>query len=198
MAFIKRHKFRRTGKQKDREAVGREFAHAIDAAYSGLSRASYEKSLSILRRIEAEHVVRLPNLNHREFTLELRRRTSELMVEQALIHGCSLTECRKKLAIAEGLGWSLIDRKLHFHLLYARGMVARGHYRTATAISNRCIADVKQELQRIEQLPRRRGRKYFMEWLNHFSQVLDQVRESNSPEFSCRWNAGGRFIRNRT
>jgi hypothetical protein len=136
--------------------------------------------------------------NHPEFALELRRRTAERTLEQALIHGGTLPQCRKKLAHAEDLGWSIIDQKLHFHLIYARGMVARGHHRTAKAIAKRCIADVKEEFERIERLPRRRRRKYFLDWLGYFNEIINEIEGSGLEDYSCRWDAGGGFTRNRT
>jgi len=193
---MKKSRSRLIGRQKRPEAICREFAHAIDLVILDLSRVGYAESTRILRGIEAEYVAQLSN--YPGFALELRRRTAERTLEQALIHGCTLPQCRKKLARAEELGWSIIDQKLHFHLIYARGMVARSHYRTAKAIANRCIADDKQELARIERQPRRRGRKYFLDWLTFFNEIITETERSGLEYYSSRWDAGGGFIRNRT
>ena len=181
------------GKQKRPEAISRDFAHAVDAAFLDLSRGGYAEAIRILRRIEAEYGAQL--LNHPEFAVELRRRTAELAIGQALMHGCTQAQCRKKLAFTEDLGWSTIEPKLHYHLIYARGMVARGHYRTAKAMAQRCIADVKQELDRIEALPRRRGRRYFLDWLKFFNEIINETERSGLEGDSSRWDAGGAFVR---
>jgi hypothetical protein len=183
-----------TSKQKPPETIGREFAQAIDAVFLSLTRAGYAESLRILRGIEAKHVAQLTN--YPEIALELRRRTAEQSLIQALMHGCSQSECRKKLGRAEQLGWSIIDQKLHFHLIYARGMVARGHDRTARRIAKLRIADVNQELDRIEQLPTRRGRKYFLGWLKFFNEIITETERSGLKGYSSRWDAGGAFVRN--
>ncbi len=181
-------------RQKSPETTGREFARAIDRAFLRLSRVSYAESARILRGIEADYMAQISN--HPKLALELRRRTAERILEQALVHGCTLAECRKKLTHADGLGWSTIDTKLHSHLIYARGMAARGHHRAAKAIARRCVGDVEQELEIIERLPKRRGRKYFLDWLKHFSEIIDEVERSGPKDHSSRWDVGGRFARN--
>jgi len=175
------------------EAICRAYARAIDRVFSNLPGMPYAESLRVLRRIEAEHASLLSG--HPKFALELRRRTAEHALEQALIHGRSRSECRQKLAVAESLGWSDITRRLHFHLLYARGMIARGHYRAARAISTACTDAIRRELAKIERLSRRRGRKYFMDWLRFFDDVRDELEAAKSPRFKSRWDAGGHFRR---
>jgi hypothetical protein len=185
---------RLTRRQESPQLIGREFAHAFDQVFLGLSRVSYAESVRILLGIEAEYMAQISN--HPELALELRRRTAERILEQALVHGCTLTECRKKLSYAEGLGWSNIEARLHFHLIYARGMVVRGHYRAAIAIAQHRIADVEYELERVEGLPRRLGREYFLDWLTHFSEIINEVGRSGLAGYSNRWDVGGRFVRN--
>ena len=193
MGVTKEPQSRSIGRQKGPEAVCREFAHDLDLVFLRLPKVSFAESINILRQIEAKRVAQLSN--HPELALELRRRTAELSLEQALLHGCSLRQCRKWLARAEELGWSIIDQKLHFHLIYARGMIARGHYRTAGIFAKRCIADIKQELGRIEEQPRRRGRKFFLDWSAFFSAVLTEIERSEIEGNSSRWDVGGRFVR---
>jgi hypothetical protein len=178
---------------KDLVAAGRAYSRAIDRVFSSLPEMSYTEALRVLRRIEAEHASLLSG--HPKFALELRRRTAERTIEQALIHECSITECRRKLSAAESVGWSDIDRRLHFHLIYARGMIARGHYRAARAISTACTDTIRRELAKIDRLHRRRGRKYFMDWLRLFDQVLDELEAAKNPGFESRWDAGGGFRR---
>jgi hypothetical protein len=194
MSATKNFQLRLTEKKKHPETVGREFANAFDKVHSDLAKRSYVESIRILRELEAEYLAQLSD--HPEFALELRRRTAERSLEQALIHGCTLLQCRKKLAVAEELGWSIIDRKLHFYLLFARGMVARGHYRTAKAFTKHSIADIKRELERIESLPRRRGQKYFLDWLKFFDEIIAEIERSGIKGYSSRWDAGGGFVRN--
>ena len=175
------------------DAIDRAYARAIDLVYFSLREMSYPDSLRALRRIEAEYVQLLPQ--RPKSALELRRRTAELVLEQALVHGCSKLECRRKLVAAELLGWSDISRSLHFHLLYARGMITRGHYRAARTASIASIHAIHRELARIERLPRRRGRKYFTDWLGLFDQVHNALEATKSPGFQSQWDFGGRFRR---
>lgn len=175
------------------EAIGRAFARSVDLLYSGFARASYTESIRALRRIETEHVKKLRKGS--VLRLELRRRTAELFLEQSLVHGCPLSVCRRRLKIAQRIGWSGVDRELHFSLLFARGMIARGHFRTATAISNHCISSAQRELRKIENHFPRRGRKYFLDGITHFQEVLNRVCESKVKTFSSQSDVGGRTTR---
>jgi hypothetical protein len=157
-----------------------------------MDRLIYGDAARILRRIEREHVDRLSG--YPQFALELRRRTAERILDQALVHGCSLVQCRNKLNEAAQLGWTSIERYLHFQLLYARGMVARGHLRTARTTAHACILHIQRELKRIERMPRRRGRKCFLDWLGLMNEVLQHIKASEGGSALNGWDVGGRFI----
>ncbi len=194
MGATKDQPYKRISRRTGPEKVGREFAQAVDLNYASLASQSYGDTARVLRRIEKDHVERLSG--YPQFALELRRRTAELLLDQALVHGCSLAQCRSKLNQAARLGWTSIERRLHFQLLYARGMVARGHLRTATAMAHTCILHIQRELKRIERLPKRRGRKYFLDWLGLMNEVLQHVKASEGGSALNGWDVGGHFIQN--
>jgi hypothetical protein len=191
---MKARRARETAKKtKEAETIGREFGHTLSWSAARSSKLTYAEAIRDLRSIENEYVQRLAA--YPEFALEARRRIAERALEQTLIHGCAQPQCRRKLAFSEELGWSTIDRKLHFHLIYARGMVARGHYPTAIAIAKRFIAHINRELERIERLPKRLDRQYILDWRTFFNEIINETKRAAVKGYSSRWDAGGSFIR---
>lgn len=185
-------KNRKLSRNDAAEAVGREFASAVDSVFVSLQKMSYRKALRTLRLIEASFIVKLPSRS--KSRRELRRRIAELSLEQALTHGCDLRECRTKLTYLEILGWSTVDKKLFTLLLYARGMVVRRHFLVARAVTQQGISASKQRLRRIEGKAPRRGRKYFLNWIESFQEVLAEI-ERTAAGHSPRWDLGGGPVR---
>jgi hypothetical protein len=116
-------------KQESAKSIGHAFAMELGWKVVGAATMSYPEVARSLRGLERAYLVRLKD--HPELALEIRRRIAENLLEQALIHGCSLPGCREKLKRTSRLGFENVERKAHFYLLYARGAFARGHKRVA-------------------------------------------------------------------
>jgi len=129
-------------KSKSPKVVSREFARAANFEIVKASSISYDKVARNFRRLER---IYLPHLaGHPSLALEIRRRVSEQLLEQAILHGCSQRACRSRLSIALRLGFTNIEQEAHYRLLYAKGALARGHRR----IAKKTASEMVQKLQR--------------------------------------------------
>jgi hypothetical protein len=132
--------------RRDVKSIGRAFAKDIDSAFIGAATVSYADIARRFRSLEHYYVPRLKG--HPSYALEIRRRIAENLLEQALVHGCTLSFCRTKLKAASRLGYSNVERKAHFHLIYARGALACGHNRVAKRIVAAMVAELGRSLKK--------------------------------------------------
>jgi hypothetical protein len=158
---------------KRRKVASEEFAHEFEWTIVRSAKIPYTQAVRNLKRIERVYLQKLAG--NPDWVLEVRRRVAEQLLDLALVHGCRLSICRERLRRSSKLGWSIFDRKFHFHLLYARGMLARGHIRTAERIASCLLIELNGRLERLKDLPRQIGRKWLLDSMASVREVLDEA-----------------------
>jgi hypothetical protein len=136
--------------RKGVKSIGRDFAMDVEWKMIEAATISYVDVVRSLRSLERHYLARLQD--HPELALEIRHRIAENELEQALIHGCVLPVCRAKLQVALRLGFSNVERKAHFYLLYARGALAHGHKRVARRSSSEMVGELERSLKKQKSL----------------------------------------------
>jgi hypothetical protein len=154
--------------RKSVKSIGHAFAMDVEWKMIGAATISYVDVIRSLRNLERHYLARLHD--HPEFALEIRRRIAENELEQALIHGCALPVCRAKLRAALRLGFSNVERKAHFHLLYARGALARGHKRVARRSSSEMVVELERSLKKQKSLLAKQCLTRTREFLNFINE----------------------------
>jgi len=180
------------GGQRGSASILDEFSISLSLALIELPRNSYDEAIRKLRLLKRTFLESLGG-SEDEYTLQVRREVAGRVLEQALLHGCKLSICRAKLNQASQLGWSDFDAKVHFHLIYARGLVARGHKHAAKRVACEMVGELRFKLEELEKQPIRRGRKHFNDFLAMMEQVLDVIENSGTRQASETWDFGGRW-----
>jgi len=143
-------------------SVEREFARALGLEVAAAGRFSYRTVASRLRNLERRYLKRVGS---RRAAREVRRRIAEQMLQQAVFHDCSLAVCRLKFNVLAQLGFTSIQRKGHFHLLYAKGALARGHKRAAQIAAQAIAKDLDRSMsQRKSSLTRDLSQAFLIFW----------------------------------
>jgi hypothetical protein len=175
------------------KAASEEFAHEFGWAIVRLAKVPHRHAVRDLKGIERVYLKKLTG--HPDCALEVRRRVAEQLLDLALVHDCRLSICRERLRRNAELGWSTFDRQFHFHLLYARGVLARGHVRTAEKVASCLLLELEGRLERLRGLPRQRGRKWLLDSIATVREVLDEVACAKTGVRNRTWNSGGRYIK---
>lgn len=126
-------------RSQNRNTVEREFAKALTREMVRAEALPYRTVAYRLRVLERSYLARVRT---KLLARELKRRVAEMLLHQAIFHGCSMNVCRQKLYALSELGFSNLERKGHFHLIYARGALARCHIRIAQAIARGMVAEL--------------------------------------------------------
>jgi hypothetical protein len=155
--------------QSTRErSIGRAFAKDFATNLGQASTMTYADVVANLRDTQRCHLASLGR--NRYLALELKRRIAEKLLEQALLHDCSLEECRSRLKSLNKLGFTDAEAKANSYLLYAKGASTRGHKRSAQSTATKVIRELESTLRRRKS---RLGRqllelaKSFLEQLRH-------------------------------
>lgn len=185
---IKRRLDRRGGTR----SVERDFVREFDLEFVRSRKLPYSQAVRSFKRLERDFAQRLNN--HSAFVLEIKRRIAEQLLDMALERERSLSICRARLDQNSKLGWSNFDRKFHFHLMYARGMLARRHRQTASRIALELMAELNSRLEALKKLPRQQGRKWILDATSLVRQILDSAALMETDGVACKWDAGGRYI----
>lgn len=136
---------RRRSEERARDgaaAVERAFAKALGWEAASAASVSYKEVVVRHRRLERHYLKQAAG--NRRLCREIRRRVAEQLLEQAIFHGCGLKLCRERLRRVSRLGFTNVERKAHYYLLYAKGAFARGHKRVA----HRTTTAIARELER--------------------------------------------------
>jgi predicted transcriptional regulator len=133
-------------KPKSPKAVSREFARAAGFEVVKASSIPYDEVARNFRRLERTYLQHL--VGHPSLALEIRRRVSEHLLEQAILHECSQQACRSRLSEALRLGFTNIEQEAHYCLLYARGALARGHRRIAKKTASEMVQKLHRSLKK--------------------------------------------------
>jgi len=133
-------------KPKSPKVVSREFARAAGFEIVKASSIPYDEVARNFRRLERTY---LPHLaEHPSLALEIKRRISEHLLEQAILHGCSQQTCRSRLSVALRLGFTNIEQEAHYRLLYAKGALARGHMQIAKKTASEMVRKLRRSLKK--------------------------------------------------
>jgi hypothetical protein len=178
-----RHKLAKSTENKIslRELLsGRQLARELDTAWLQSLTAPYREVVRNLKKIEVNYIDRLKD--HPELALEVRRRIAEFQLDLALRRGSSISVCQRVLNRNSELGWSNFSQKFHFHLMYARGMFARGHIRAARKFASALVSELNEELEKLRKQSRQTGRKWMLQSLGLAQEVLEKASSSGGRE----------------
>jgi hypothetical protein len=129
-------------KRDDPRFVLAAFARSVSSEMTRAMTLNYAEVVRAFRNLEKHYVAHLER--YPKLAREIKRRVSERILEQAILHGCNLSVCCAKLRVASRLGFSDLEQKAHYHLLYAKAAFARGHKRLAL----RTTTAITKELER--------------------------------------------------
>jgi hypothetical protein len=118
----------------------RDFARALDWEIAKSRSRNYRTVAARLRKLERLYV---SPARESGASVEIRRRIAEQVFQQALSHDCSWTLCRAKFRALCKLGFTNLELKAHFHLLYARAALSRGSSRLAHRTATAMIRELK-------------------------------------------------------
>jgi hypothetical protein len=124
------------------KGIEREFVKAHTAIIVGPG--TDRQKMAQLRRIENDFSRRLaykPRLK-----LEMKRRIAETLLDISISRRRSIAFCRARLNSLTKLGFTNIERKAHWHLIYARTALERGHRRTASELVTRMVRELRSSL----------------------------------------------------
>jgi hypothetical protein len=141
------------------------------AKVATVSHAEMDRALRNLEKCYVKQLERHPDL-----ALEVRRRIAEQLLDQAVLRGSSLSVCRARLNAASKLGFTNLEKRAHYHLLYAKGAFARGHKRVANRVAVAIANDLEQSLKRRKSLLAQECLAYTKKFLDHVK------RDGNPPE----------------
>jgi hypothetical protein len=133
-------------RRKGPEAIGRDFARAVSGEIVRAATISHKEFMSRLRDLEKFYVHELEGFP--EFALEVKRRVSEQLLEQAIFRRNSLSACRARLNAASRLGFTNIEQRAHCQMLYAQYAFARGNKRVAKRIASALVIELEQSLRK--------------------------------------------------
>ena len=148
------------------KGVELEFVKARTAVI--VSRATDRQKITQLRRVENEYCRKLAK--EPRLKLEVKRRIAETLLDMSISRGRRIAGCRARLNARAKLGFTDIEQKAHYHLMYARAALERGHPQIAFNHATRMALELRRALRHRRSLLGR-------ELLRHFEQLV--TRTSN-------------------
>jgi len=121
-----------------------EFVRARAAATVGAG--SQRRKIARLRRIEDEFCRRLANKPR--LKVEVKRRIAETLLDMSISQGQTLATCRVRFGALAKLGYTDVEQKAHYCLIYARAALERGHPRIADNVTKNMIPELRRSLRR--------------------------------------------------
>ena len=149
--------------------IGRCFMRAHDREIVKSGKISYDESLRNLQMLEAFFVNALKEKP--KDALEIKRRIAESRLDLALRKNCSVAVCRARLKALSHLGFTSLERKALFHLIYARGALARGHNRAAKRVSVAIIEELENSLKNRKSRPEKQMLAVARNFLDSFDGI---------------------------
>jgi hypothetical protein len=125
--------------------IEKAFATELAGEVANAGNVTYMTVVVRLRRLERKA---LKNASNKILAIEMKRRIAEQLLQQAIFHSCSIAACRRRLNTLSELGFTNVGRKAHFHLLYARGALERGHRQIARAIATVTASELERARKR--------------------------------------------------
>ena len=120
-----------------------EFVKARTAVFTTIG--TERQKIARLRRIESEYchkLAREPRLK-----LEVKRRTAETLLDMSISQRRSLNTCRVRFNALLKVGFTDIEQKAHYYLIYGRAALERGHPQLAAKIAHRMIRELRRSLR---------------------------------------------------
>jgi len=158
-------------RSKGTASIGRAFALALLSELAKAATASHAEIGRSLRNLEKDYVKQLRG--HPDLSLEIRRRIAEQLLDQAVLRGSNFSVCRARFNAASKLGFTNLEQKAHYHLLYAKGSFARGHKRVANRVAVAIANDLEQSVNKRKSL-------LAQECLAHTKKFLDLMKSDGS------------------
>ena len=97
-----------------------------------------------LRRIESEYCGKLTSEPH--LRLEVKRRIAETLLDMSITRGRSLKTCRMRFNALLKVGFTDIEQKAHYYLIYGRAALERGHPQIADNLARRMIREHRRSI----------------------------------------------------
>lgn len=141
----------------------RDFATARDTIVA--SSLTDRQKVAALRGLEVEHCRKLPK--QPRLQLEVKRRIAETLLDMSISRGCKIASCRARLNSLKKLGFTNIDQKAHYHLIYARRALEQGHVQIALNTASRMILELRRSLRSRRSLLGRELLGHFKRLSNH-------------------------------
>jgi len=120
-----------------------EFVKARTAVEMGSG--TERQKIAQLRRIEDEYCRRLAD--EPRLKLEVRRRIAERLLDISISRGRTLATCRVRFNALAKLGFTDIEQKAHYYLIYSRAALERGHPQIAENLARRMIRELQRSLR---------------------------------------------------
>jgi hypothetical protein len=129
------------------------------------------QKIAQLRRLEIEHCRQLAK--RPLLQLEIKRRIAETLLVMSISRRHRIASCRARLNSLRKLGFSNIEQKAHYHLIYARTALEQGHLQIALNTASGMVLELKRSLRRRRSLLGR-------ELLGHFEQMSSRTIKASS------------------
>jgi hypothetical protein len=146
------------------KGIQHEFVKARTAAF--LASATQRQKIARLSQIEDEYCRKLAN--RPKLKVEVKRRIAETLLDMSISRGRSLATCRVRFNALAKLGFTDIEQKAHYHLIYGRAALERGHHHIADHVASKMILELRRSLRRRRSLLGR-------ELLGHFERLAKQA-----------------------
>lgn len=128
-----------------RKALSRAFARQVSGVLVESSTKQYLDLVREYRRIEREYVERCAD--NRSAALDLRRRTAEMIFSAGIERRCSLSTSRRRFRELCRLGFTDVERKTEFYLIYSRRLLRYGRARAALRLLRQIQSELGRRLQ---------------------------------------------------
>jgi hypothetical protein len=115
------------------KGVEYEFVKARTAVFT--ASGTERQKMAWLRRIEDEYCRKLAD--QPSLKLEVKRRIAETLLDMSISREWSFATCRVRFNALAKLGFTDIEQKAHYHLIYARAALERGHCQIADHLANK-------------------------------------------------------------
>ena len=135
-----------TQPKENPRSIERRFAKALDSEIVESGSRDYRMVAARLRRLERSSLSGLPKKSFA--TLEVKRRIAEQIFYQALSHSCSWTVCQAKYRALYKVGFTNLERKADFDLLYARDALSRGKKTLAQKTAATIVREMESATKR--------------------------------------------------
>jgi len=116
-----------------------EFVRARTAVF--MAQGTERQKIARLRRIESEYCRKLAS--EPRLKLEVKRRIAETLLDMSISRGRSLKTCRVRFNALLKVGFTDVQQKAHYYLIYGRAALERGHPQIADNLARSMIGELR-------------------------------------------------------